>query len=640
MNFSFNINSGQIAVGKLSFGVLPKPTVNRQLSEYSTSEVSAKLTPKSHGFRSSSNKALLPLFVLLMTAFAVNINGQSVPTSYINKPNNFTKSTNQIKNDKLTYLDWRPIVKDKYTDEITLYSLFFTGASYGESSTEIPKYSRRISVSSGNSIITASLTNQTYEEITSSDAAKLEDLSIIGEKIEISAEIKWYRKKPQGLVSFIPIRLNPASSKYEKLISFELITSITQGSQAKLGAAQTNNYAAESVLKTGAWYKLGVSLTGVHRIDYQTLSSMGINVNSIDPRNIRIYGNGAGMLPKSNAAFRYDDLQENAIQVIGETDGSFDGTDYILFYGESPNTWAYNSTDSRYHHSVHDYSSSTYYFLTTDGGTGSPKRIMNQNSTSGENVTVTSFDDYQYHESDIENLLKSGREWYGENYDTKTSYSFPFSFPNLVTSSPVYIKASLLGRAVLPVSSFSYSVTATGGLNMVLSGVNVGDGDYLTKLGNLDTEEATFNPSVSSFSVTVAKTVMGATGWLDYIELNARRALAMSGNQMVFRDMASVAPLNIAKYVISNATSAVQVWDVTDPITVALQQSTFSGASLTFTLPADNLKEFVAFNGNTFNTPTFVGKVTNQDIHGTIGQPELVILTHPTFLAAANDLAS
>ena len=97
---------------------------------------------------------------------------------------------------------------------------------------------------------------------------------------------------------------------------------------------------------------------------------MGIDVGSINPQNIRIYGNGGGMLPKQNSEFRYDDLVENAIAVVGESDGSFNGADYILFYGESPDTWIFDVGDGRFHHEVHDYSKNTYYFLTTDPALG------------------------------------------------------------------------------------------------------------------------------------------------------------------------------------------------------------------------------------------------------------------------------
>ncbi|RMG23553.1 MAG: hypothetical protein D6730_14315, partial [Bacteroidetes bacterium] len=96
------------------------------------------------------------------------------------------------------------------------------------------------------------------------------------------------------------------------------------------GYAQQRQYASESVLSTGNWYKIGLTETGIYKIDQAFLSQLGINTGSIDPRNIRLYGNGGGMLPQANAAFRHDDLVENAIEVVGEADGSFDPGDYIL----------------------------------------------------------------------------------------------------------------------------------------------------------------------------------------------------------------------------------------------------------------------------------------------------------------------
>src|SRR5690606_36365783 len=94
--------------------------------------------------------------------------------------------------------------------------------------------------------------------------------------------------------------------------------------------------AQNSVLSEGEWYKIGVTQQGIHKIDYNFLQEAGIAVNNIDPRHISIYGNGGGMLPQPNEAPRPTDLQENAIFVQGEADGSFDSQDFILFYGQSP----------------------------------------------------------------------------------------------------------------------------------------------------------------------------------------------------------------------------------------------------------------------------------------------------------------
>ena len=88
----------------------------------------------------------------------------------------------------------------------------------------------------------------------------------------------------------------------------------------------------------------------------------------------------------------------------------------------------------------------SFYFITTDLGTG--KRISTQASSLLPNTnTVNSFDDYQYHELDGANLIKSGREMYGENFDVINSYSFGLPFPNMLNDS-ARVKVSIAGRNI------------------------------------------------------------------------------------------------------------------------------------------------------------------------------------------------
>ena len=94
-----------------------------------------------------------------------------------------------------------------------------------------------------------------------------------------------------------------------------------------------------SVLAEGTWYKFSVDTTGVFKLDRSFLSQLGVNVNTIDPRKIHIYGNGGTMLPELNSESRYEDLQENGIYVEGESDGRFDADDFILFYAKGPHDW-------------------------------------------------------------------------------------------------------------------------------------------------------------------------------------------------------------------------------------------------------------------------------------------------------------
>ena len=391
-----------------------------------------------------------------------------------------------------------------------------------------------------------------------------------------------------------------------------------------------------SVLASGNWYKVSVQKDGVYKITHTNLSDLGINTSNLSCDKIRIFGNGGGMLPKLNSDFRHDGLQENTISVVdNNNNGIFESGDYILFYGQSPDRWNYNETDGRYHHQKNIFSRKTYYFITTDLGSGG-KRISIQN-TQNFDVSVTEFDDYVFHEQDLENFIKSGAQWYGEKFDLTNSYNFSFSFPNLVQNSSVYIKTAVAARS-FSASSFSVKANSTNIQSISVAQV---DPYYTADYAKLSSNFTTFNSSSSNINLAVSYNPSQNTsvGWLNYIELNARRQLKMNGNQMLFRDNQSVADSTNAKYIISNATSNILVWDVSNSINVKERGSSFSSNQMSFIASADSLKEYIAFNGNSYYSPELIGKINNQNLHGIEVDVEFVIVAHPNFLSAANDLA-
>ena len=414
----------------------------------------------------------------------------------------------------------------------------------------------------------------------------------------------------------------------KKLLLFTLLFCFSISSKSE---ENTN-----SVLVSGNWYKVAVQQDGVYKITHTNLSDLGINTSNLPCGKIRIFGNGGGMLPKLNSDFRHDGLQENAIKVVdNNSNGIFESGDHILFYGQSPDRWNYKETDGRYHHQKNIFSRKTYYFITTDLGSGG-KRISIQN-TQNFDVSVTEFDDYVFHEQDLENFIKSGAQWYGEKFDLTNSYNFSFSFPNLVQNSSVYIKTAVAARS-FSASSFSVKANSTNIQSISVAQV---DPYYTADYAKLSSNFTTFNSSSSNINLAVSYNPSQNTsvGWLNYIELNARRQLKMNGNQMLFRDNQSVADSTNAKYIISNATSNILVWDVSNSINVKERGSSFSSNQMSFIASADSLKEYIAFNGNSYYSPELIGKINNQNLHGSEVDMEFVIVAHPNFLSAANDLA-
>ena len=193
---------------------------------------------------------------------------------------------------------------------------------------------------------------------------------------EAPSAITYVHLYNKGVTSriYIPLLKKNSDGTWAQISSFTLqylVTSSIDDTPTKKQNPYTNSYsnarttsATGSVLANGDWFKLGVSQTGIYKIDVAYLSSIGINTSMLDPTKIQIYGNGGGMLPQSNSAVRLDDLVENAIFINEDGNGIFDNNDYILFYGESPHTWTYNSSSKIYTHELNLYSDQNFYFLT------------------------------------------------------------------------------------------------------------------------------------------------------------------------------------------------------------------------------------------------------------------------------------
>ncbi|HMP86176.1 MAG TPA: type IX secretion system sortase PorU, partial [Lacibacter sp.] len=400
------------------------------------------------------------------------------------------------------------------------------------------------------------------------------------------------------------------------------------------------SYRANSVLASGNWYRLSVKAEGVYRVDVATLQSLGINTSNIASSSIRLYGNSGQMLPESNLPARPDDLQENALLVVDGGDGVFNGSDYFLFYAPGPDAWLKDSLNRRFRHQKNLYADSSYYFLTI-GGTG--LRIQNRSVTQPANQVVTVFRDRYFHELDTINFLRSGKQWYGEEFSNApgrtVSRTFTVSLPNLVTSAPVTLVSQVISRSVGTGSNFSVRAGTTTVLNQFVPAVGSGQYDLVAATSEQVTQ---FLPPASPLSLQYQYQPgsVNAQGWLNWFELFPQRLLSMSGvDQLLFRDWESVGPGNVAEFRVQNAPAGIQVWDVTNPRQPFLMQGALTAGELRFSNTAEQLREYVAFGTQNFLRPQPAGTVPNQDLHS-LPARDYVVITHPALLSEAQRLAA
>ena len=65
-----------------------------------------------------------------------------------------------------------------------------------------------------------------------------------------------------------------------------------------------------SVLADGSIYRFGINKTGVQKITKKMLDDAGVSTASLNPKEIKIYGNYGGTLPEAIAQSYPDDLVE------------------------------------------------------------------------------------------------------------------------------------------------------------------------------------------------------------------------------------------------------------------------------------------------------------------------------------------
>jgi|WetSurMetagenome_2_1015567.scaffolds.fasta_scaffold10682_2 hypothetical protein len=401
-----------------------------------------------------------------------------------------------------------------------------------------------------------------------------------------------------------------------------------------------------SVLATGDFYKIEVKEDGIYKLDKSFLQKAGINVNNIDPRTIKIYGNGGKELPYDNLTPVTNDLGELKIFVEGENDGKFDDGDYILFYGNSPNWWTYSYSFKVYNHNINHYSTSNYYWITFGGINGSRVSI-NASGNYGNIQPLEGFTDKLFDEPEINNLGSTGTLWISQRIGIGESFTFNKSLLGLVNNSNIRYKLKL-GNASGISAVFDFS---DGTAYHVVNSVDPNYGGFAhINLKSIE-DSYTLFPGNSSMNLVINLSSQLNTGnidaYYDYLEVNYQRSFNSAQNNVLRFN--SPDTNGIVEYQVSSFnTNDIKIFDVTNynnvkiitPISyntgiVRFQDEIFGGFSNI------NIKEYYVIGGNNYKTPLSISsRVHNQNIHGEEAGADFIIISPTEFLSAANRLKS
>lgn len=473
---------------------------------------------------------------------------------------------------------------DGYKKALSLHVSLFQNAAIEESSLRI--------------------TGIVYEPISQFE---LGDLDVSEIPIALNPIIKNCKARNQNAVLITLSPIIKGSSGFKKLKSFSYFFNANAPKNSK--QIDDFNVITNSVLASGSWHRFYVQKSGVYKLDKNFLRDLGVNMEGVDPKKIKIFGNGGRMIPLKNSDYYPADLTENAIQVLGENDGVFNEEDAILLYAEGVDNW---NTDSKTTNNLYD--SKSYYYLNIVGVEG--KRIVNNlQPVNNSTTSITAFDEYQYHEIDKVNIVRLGRTWFGEQFDIDNEQYFDFNIPNIDTTVPVnltvYAAAASFTNTSFTVKANDQEVTGNLSFAPIDSYTLAKDDILITTI-----------PATENTRITLKYNNNGvpdSKGYLDYIRLKATKKLMGYGKQFRFQyDLAS-SLTEVGEYQITNTASLSQIWDITDIYNVTKFEIS-NPDIFSFKVNLGEARSYIAVCPNDYYIPAIDTQnfVSNQDLKGTI----------------------
>ena len=386
-------------------------------------------------------------------------------------------------------------------------------------------------------------------------------------------------------------------------------------------AQSIHSFAEKSVLANGKFVKIRLVQSGIYRLTYDDLRSMGVN-----PAQVRIFGYGGNMLEQNFLMPIIDDLPEVTI---------YDSGSYILFYANGTDKWTYNNSLGLFTHQPNTYSSYAYYFVTSDAGTGRKIETAQPIVIPQDAVinNIETFTDYQIYKKEIRSLASVGKTLYGESFDNSNTFNIDFSSPNpagtIVAMLDVVAHGSISSSFTLSLEDRQYNVSIPSVTNNYARGAN-GRGIYTFSSSNNNLNfKLTYNRSGSSL------------GYLNALTINAIRQLRMNGAAMQFQNLDNLGSNIFKKYRLSNTSENIRIWNITDTENIKQMPAEHAGGAMTFTDSAIQLQKYIAVDlskNSQFPKPEVVGNVDNQNLHS-LSAIDYVMITHSDFMQQAERLA-
>ncbi len=395
--------------------------------------------------------------------------------------------------------------------------------------------------------------------------------------------------------------------------------------------ATLSTFASAQILTNGKWVQLEFKQTAVYKITYNDLKNYGFDINSVNPKNLHFYTVQGNQLSLLNTSIKQS-CTEIPIYVYGQDDNTFDPQDYILIFKQAVKDVSFNGATLSHFNNF--YSGKSYGLLGYNSFEGQRiNSISNTNLNQCKKIENTLA--YHIHDSDIVNPTTMGNYWVGEKLGNE--------FIERTFVEKVHPNAdSMTMQLSLGISMYD----DTGSVYVNVNGYS----KMLYLRQNNPDNEVVYDYTLE---ITVPKTASNVVTL--YMKLNRRNT--KSGVYLNYYKILYKKPIELAKGQYTILNSELLKTDSNKAVILNTSNADYRYLNVSncnvpqFLEPTDNggilslqikdtqkISRIWVFNINELTPPALVGPVQNQNIVD--GNLDMVIISHPNFVQAANDLAA
>ncbi len=486
-----------------------------------------------------------------------------------------------------------------------------------------------------------------------------------------------FRDMPVQSIRISPVQFTPSEQKlvvYDRIrlqINFtgqpqallskterrELLDDVAQSSILNFAQAKNWRLPRKSFLKKaaqlpqGPFYRITVKEDGLYKVTASMLEAAGIKLNGVSIDDVKLFGNGGHELSYRTTATQYNPPYTQQIPIlVFDVDGNntFNGNDYLLFYGKNVNGWFYDADNKTFKYQEHRFATENYYWLNFRPGFKGLRMGEGQLAESGS-VNATYFMDRYHFEQDLYNLLASGPDWYGYRFfglSGSLSQDLNLKVKTDVTEAvPEFLIQFKGGSAIhwTDQQNYRYDFKIALNNNILFNDVGFNNSSRIQfKTGIKNLSWLKNGKNVLDIQYTGSRD--GCSVYLDYFELTYPRGFEADKDALTFYAPAQNQDVN---YTITGLTNRndFYVFDITkgaEPIILA-KNLTAAGGKLSFALKAASTERrilVVSLGSEQIKPVANVMAFTpREELLSGSNQADYLVVTHKSFLPYARKIA-